>query len=232
MNKKIIWGIVIVAIAIVAGYLYIDASMKSEFTKNEVIHLELVSKYEMLKDNAYLKTESRRTNLETEIEICDSQRFINYSGKYESRSNPLTGKWLRVTVIDCGSTYYIGEISDSGSRLFGPFQKNNNNVVTSPDPVVEVKTVYAPEINITSINPTSGSVGTIVVVNGSGFVKGLTHVGGFGLGTLSDEPNITSTTTLTFKIPQHLSPGKYTFGLYTSAKYTPESNDVEFTVTK
>lgn len=52
---------------------------------------------------------------------CDNNKaeFI----KYSSYNTGAVGGWGSVSIIDCGSYYFIFEYADSGPKLFGPFDR-------------------------------------------------------------------------------------------------------------
>ncbi len=66
--------------------------------------------------------------------LCESQKIINYIDKPNTDlEHSIGGNELRVSVIDCGSAYYIIR-SQSSLRpdLFGPFDLNPQPVLTPP----------------------------------------------------------------------------------------------------
>lgn len=117
MNKKIIVGIILITLIVVG----ISLAVKKTTTSNEVIHTELIPKYPALKANVYLQSKPRFAELETEVEICEEQSFIPYLNRSLKDSRSVNGNWQNVSVIDCGSTYYIGDIDNNDSKLYGPF---------------------------------------------------------------------------------------------------------------
>lgn len=125
MNKKIIWGIIAILIIVIAVVLL----NKKPTDSTEVINSGLVSMYPALANDIYLKSSSRPVNLETEAIVCESQKVIEYSFRPLKDTSSVGGDWRKVVVVDCGSTYYVNDNSDSGSKLFGPFDSIGTGIV-------------------------------------------------------------------------------------------------------
>lgn len=47
--------------------------------------------------------------------------------KYSSFNTGAVGGWGSVSVVDCGSYYFIFDYGDAGPKLFGPFELNGNS---------------------------------------------------------------------------------------------------------
>lgn len=118
--KKLVIGVTVL-IALVVGVFLTGAR---NTISTETIHRELIPKYPALKDNVYLKSNPRFVQLETEITICENQSVISYLSRPLKNSQAIDGDWQNIMVFDCGSRYYVGDISNTGSKLFGPFELN------------------------------------------------------------------------------------------------------------
>lgn len=92
-----------------------------------------------------------------------------------------------------------------------------------------VKDVGQPIID--NIVPSSGSAGTVVTLTGKNFTSGsATYVGVSESGQMAWTPSFISSTQIKFTIPEGLSAGPHKMSVFISAKQTPTSNDVIFTV--
>ncbi|MEK7208712.1 MAG: IPT/TIG domain-containing protein [Patescibacteria group bacterium] len=101
---------------------------------------------------------------------------------------------------------------------------------TSPStPSVDMTGSGMPRIS--NIAPSSGFPGTVVTLSGNGFTSGsATYVGISESGQKSFDPNSVSSTKLTFTIPNDLTPGNHDITVFVTARQTPTSNKVTFTV--
>lgn len=118
----IVQGIIaVVALVLIAGGVYYVMPRKS-VAPIDIIHPEIVSKYPELIDDVYMKTKSEIIP-DTISTICknDSVTEVNYKTKTNKYPNVMGGDWVNVNVIDCGDSYWITNLSDSGPKLYGPF---------------------------------------------------------------------------------------------------------------
>lgn len=131
----IVQGIIaVVAIALIAGGAYYATTRKGTLPSTiDAIHPELVSKYPELIDDNYAKTKSELLMDNSTVCKNGSGTAVNY--KYKAKKDPyaIGGDWIQIDVIDCGDVYWITDLSDSGPKLYGPFDLTKTSTSSTSD---------------------------------------------------------------------------------------------------
>lgn len=131
----IVQGIIaVVALVLIAGGAYYAATRKGTPPPTiDAIHPELVSKYPELIDDNYAKTKSELLMDNSTVCKNGSGTAVNY--KYKAKKDPyaIGGDWIQIDVIDCGDVYWITDLSDSGPKLYGPFDLTKASTSSTSD---------------------------------------------------------------------------------------------------
>ena len=153
-NKKSLAASLVIVAAIIiigVGAYYYSKSIKPQ-KPTSFLNTALSAKYEVLANQNLWSTKLIKSNNPEEwsvpeknivIKVVDWQdNFYCGGGKavfenYSSYNTGAVGGWNSVSVVDCGSYYFVYEYGDSGPKLYGPF---NLGTVPVENPVVSSTT--------------------------------------------------------------------------------------------
>ena len=129
--------LIVITVLVIGGgiYFYSKSDRSSDYVNESLQHTYkvLVNKTEW--NNKLIQSNNPEnwdiSSKNTVIRIVDTQdnfycgdkkaNFIKYS-KHSSGSNSVGGDWNTISVVDCGTYYFVYEFSDSGPKLYGPFE--------------------------------------------------------------------------------------------------------------
>lgn len=147
--------IIAIAVLVIGGGVYYFSKNKT-VTPTSYKDTSLLNTYKVLSDENSWKTKLVITDnpeiwaipgKNIAVKVIESQDNF-YCGdkeanfvKYSSFKTGSIGGWGKVSIVDCGSYYFVYEFSDSGPKLYGPFETNSanatpiNNVVNNSNTI-------------------------------------------------------------------------------------------------
>ena len=145
--------IIIVAVLMIGGGVYYYSKNIKPTGPTSYKNEAIVNAYNVLADESLWRNKYVSTNIPVEWNVpsknivikkiqensfsCGEKQanFVNYTS-YNAGSN-YVGGWNSVSVIDCGTYYFVYENGDAGPKLYGPFDLNiSTGKTTTKNPPV------------------------------------------------------------------------------------------------
>jgi hypothetical protein len=166
----------IIAVLVIGGGAYLYSRSIEQSGPTSYINNALVSRYSVVSEESLWRGKYVSTNIPVEWSVpskkvtikkitentfsCGGKQIdlVNYSS-YSAGSNYIGG-WNSISILDCGSYYFVYESGDAGPKLYGPFDfqtvATSTNVTSSQKPtprneVVVKNSPVAPKVH--SISP-------------------------------------------------------------------------------
>ena len=155
INKGFVVPLIIALAVIIIGVAVYYYSRPQKPTS--YLNSALANKYIVLADQNLWNTKLITTDNPEEwtisannivVKIVDSQNNFYCGDKkavfenYSSFNTGAVGGWGSVSIVDCGSYYFVYDYGDSGPRLYGPFDMQPT---PTPDPINKLVTVTYPK---------------------------------------------------------------------------------------
>jgi hypothetical protein len=127
MKKTYLAIIIIILIGVlILSSIFIEN--KNDNLEEYIINKNLENKYHKLQYDSYRKELANQD--ESPGKAIESSEFMCINGVYSEgllyeykapKEGYIGGDWRKVWVVDCKNNYFIYEISDAGSKFYGPF---------------------------------------------------------------------------------------------------------------
>jgi len=140
--------LIVIAVLVIGGGIYYFYSKSDK--PADYVNETLQQTYKVLANKAEWDSKIIQSNnpeiwgvssKNTEIKIVGTQNnfycgdkkanFVKYS-THSNGSNSVGGDWNAISIVDCGTYYFVYEFSDSGPKLYGPFELNGDVPVLIP----------------------------------------------------------------------------------------------------